>query len=71
MGSILCAHLDEIWVEAVVLQVENQNIVVLQSLPLPLSWEAAVGAGNGAGGKSKCLLTLLGTISVLHLIASV
>lgn len=29
------------------------------------------GAGNGAGGKSKCLLTVLGTISVLHLIASV
>lgn len=59
MGSILCAHLDEIWVEAVVLQVENQNIVVLQSLPLPLSWEAAVGQEMGqVESPSACLLCL-------------
>lgn len=43
MGSIFCTHLDEIWVEAVALQAENQNIVICRAYLFPLSWGAAVG----------------------------
>lgn len=60
MGSILCAHLDEIWVESVVLQAKNQNIVVLPNLPLPLSWEAAVGQGVGQVESPSAWLLCLG-----------
>ena len=37
MRGIFCTHLGEIGVEAAALQAENQNIVVLKSLP-PLSF---------------------------------
>lgn len=71
IGSIFCTDLDEIWVEAVALQAEKSKYCDLQSLPLPPFLGSCCGAGSGADRKSKCLVTALGTISVLHLIALV